>query len=92
MSYDGEVCMDCGFPVAHFVRSYWNASNVLWNGVVGDEGGVLCPPCFTLRSHEIGVSVAWKAEVAHVRPSVTPDELVLALAKEAQNTGKSHEA
>lgn len=94
MSYDGEVCMDCGFPVAHFVGSYWTAPHLLWNYVLGgpeatdDPGGILCPPCFTLRCRELGVSVAWKAEVTHVRPNMTPDDLVLALASAAQNTDK----
>jgi hypothetical protein len=68
--YRGEVCEDCGFPVAFFVRSYWFAPNDLWNEVVGTEdnprgeGHVLCPPCFTGRAREHGKHVHWRAEVS----------------------------
>jgi hypothetical protein len=67
--YRGEVCEDCGFPVAFFVRSYWVAGNDLWNKIVGTddnprgEGVILCPPCFTGRAREQGKHVHWRAEI-----------------------------
>ena len=65
--YRGEICEECGFPVAHFVRSYWSAPNELWNEVTGTEGNprgegvILCPPCFTEQAREKGRHVSWRA-------------------------------
>lgn len=69
MSYDGEYCNDCGMPVAFYVRTFWSASNELWNRVVGTidnprgEGIILCPPDFVTRAKERGIHVCWKAEL-----------------------------
>jgi len=67
VSYDGEICQECGFPVAHFVGSYWSAPNELWNLVMGTpdnprgEGDVVCPPCFTRLAEKAGYHVSWRA-------------------------------
>lgn len=68
MSYEYEVCQDCGFPVAHFVRSHWIADDELWLEVFGRPGGILCPPCFALRAEVKGITVSWQAVVEHRDP------------------------
>lgn len=66
--YRGETCEECGFPVAFFTRSFWNAPNDLWNEVIGTpenprgEGVVLCPPCFVIAAGRKGIFVSWRAE------------------------------
>ena len=65
MSYDGEVCMDCGFPVLHFVGSFWSAAHDLWQEVIGEHAGILCPPCFTSRAEKLGIHVSWHPKVWH---------------------------
>ncbi len=32
----------------------WSAENDLWNSVIGEEGGILCPSCFDLAAREKG--------------------------------------
>ncbi|MDF2751693.1 MAG: hypothetical protein K0S82_75 [Gaiellaceae bacterium] len=61
--YRGEVCEDCGFPVAFFVSSYWTAPDELWLAVMGTDAGILCPPCFTGRARDQGKYVSWRAEI-----------------------------
>jgi hypothetical protein len=64
VTYRGEVCEDCGFPVSFFTRSYWNAPPDLWKEVVGTQSGedvILCPPCFTLRAWQRDIHVHWVA-------------------------------
>lgn len=74
MTYRGEMCEECGFPVAHFVRTFWHAANELWNEVVGTpdnprgEGIILCPPCFALAARAKGICVSWVAEVYSRKP------------------------
>lgn len=61
----GETCRDCGRPVVIHSGSFWNADNDLWNEVWGDEGGILCQPCFVTRAKAMGIYVSWKAVVYH---------------------------
>lgn len=74
--YRGETCEECGFPVAFFTRTFWNAPNELWNEVIGTEenpcgeGVVLCPPCFVVAARGRGVAISWLA-VAYARPDPT---------------------
>ena len=43
---DGDqCCQNCGRP-----NPSWFADNAVWNEVVGDESGVLCPTCFALAA------------------------------------------
>lgn len=65
MAYDGEICQDCGLPVALGTGTYWDAPNELWSFVMGgdDPGGILCPRCFTLRCEKLGIHIYWACAV-----------------------------
>lgn len=70
MAYDGEICQECGLPVALGIgRTYWYAPNELWNLVMGgpeatdDPGGSLCPRCFTIECDKQGIHIHWTCEV-----------------------------
>lgn len=39
-------CDDCGT----FDNPVWFAASVLWNRVMGGEGGIVCPTCFIARA------------------------------------------
>lgn len=41
---DGR-CQECWRP-----NPIWHADHAVWNEVMGGEGGVLCPTCFTARA------------------------------------------
>ncbi len=43
-------CHKCGRP-----NPVWFAPNDLWNEVRGDEGGIVCPPCFAVEAEAIGI-------------------------------------
>lgn len=45
---DGDSrCKECGRP-----NVVWFADNTIWNAVMGDGHGVLCPTCFALRADQ----------------------------------------
>lgn len=58
---DVHPCDDCGLPTPYATGSYWLASDELWDAVVGTPALVLCPPCFTERAENRGVTVSWRA-------------------------------
>lgn len=51
---DIETCQGCG-------RRYdrWWAPQPLWDELIGNYGGLLCPRCFTVRAEAVGVRVCW---------------------------------
>jgi hypothetical protein len=52
-----DPCMDCGLPDLG-----WAAKESHWQRVMGDyNAGVLCPRCFSRRSHEKGIPCRWSA-------------------------------
>lgn len=54
--YRSEICRDCGRPV----RVVWTAPNDAWKRVWGDEGSILCIPCFDARYEaKYGVLLRW---------------------------------
>lgn len=60
---DGERCQRCG-------RAYaivWAAHNDLWNEVVGQEGGMLCPDCFTVECEQRGIYPFFVAFREHIQ-------------------------
>lgn len=62
--YDGEICEDCGLPVALGIGgTWWEASDSLWETITGKEdgSGILCPRCFTIQARALGTHVHWKA-------------------------------
>lgn len=68
MSYDGEICQDCGHPASNGIGvTYWSAPNDVWNLVMGgkeardDPGGILCCACFWRRARDIGIHISWRA-------------------------------
>ena len=58
-----EFCKDCGVkqPLV------WTAADALWVEVWGNEGGVLCPSCFTDRCERASIFVRW-VPVVESRP------------------------
>lgn len=50
-----NACTDCGID-----NPVWFAPNELWNRVMGDHTGFLCPRCFIVRAEAAGVRpTAW---------------------------------
>lgn len=60
-----DVCDDCNGPNS----PPWFAPSDLWNRVVGNEGGMLCPRCFIRRAQSAGVDGVWR-----VAPDATQPE------------------
>lgn len=58
---DVHPCDDCGLPTPYATGYYWLAPDDLWAEVVGTPALVLCPPCFTERAENRGITVAWMA-------------------------------
>lgn len=59
--YDGEICEDCGCPVARHIGTYWSASEHIWVMVMGDVQTVVCPDCFARRAEAREVAICWAA-------------------------------
>lgn len=56
------TCEACGNT--HIV---WFVANDLWNRVVGNSQGILCPVCFAKRAEAVGIiPTAWE-----IRPEPT---------------------
>jgi hypothetical protein len=56
---DGDTrCQACGKP-----NAVWFTSADLWNATMGDEGGILCIPCFITRAEDRLGGVVWSVEV-----------------------------
>jgi hypothetical protein len=53
------ICQACGGP-----NIVWFVANDLWNRVMPDEGGILCPVCFALAAERHGLATRWKVEPA----------------------------
>lgn len=50
-----NACRDCGID-----NPVWFAPNEVWNAVMGDHTGFLCPRCFIVRAEASGlVPTAW---------------------------------
>jgi hypothetical protein len=49
------TCQRCGGP-----NVVWFAPNYVWNEVMPDDGGVLCPTCFILAAYQAGVGSRWR--------------------------------
>ena len=47
------ICQECGGP-----NPVWLVDNEIWNAVMGDEGGILCPTCFMIKADD--GHVIWK--------------------------------
>lgn len=62
--YDGEICHDCGRPVARAVGSWWRATDLLWLRVVRDNRTILCPRCFIARADAHGITGIYFQTVA----------------------------
>jgi len=60
LTYDYEICFDCGRKNIGHVGTYWLADDDLWLEVIGHFGNVLCPLCFTGRCNKIGIPIYWK--------------------------------
>ena len=90
MTFNGEICQECGLPSNLHIGSFWYAPNGLWNYVMGgqfatdDPGGLLCPRCFYHKCREQGIHINFVAEVFAssnpkikdpVYPIVSPEEL-----------------
>lgn len=54
-SHPEDFCQQCGGP--NFV---WFAANDVWNKVIPERVGVLCPRCFAERAKRVGFGVAWE--------------------------------
>ncbi len=59
--YRYEICIRCGRPVGPHTGSWWYVSEDLWNDIIGEPTGVLCPPCFTTAGDAVGVPICWRA-------------------------------
>lgn len=52
------ACQRCGRP-----NPVWSAPNDLWNAVMGDESGIVCPSCFAAQAEDQGdVTTGWRFE------------------------------
>lgn len=78
MSHEGEICQDCGLPVALAMGSFWHAPDDLWREVMGGLWGVLCPRCFFVRCDKLGVAIHW-----HAIRGLDADGAVLVAGREA---------
>lgn len=56
--HEGEICNLCGRRYPTFT---WWADSELWDRVVGDRYGLLCPRCFARLADEKGMWVCWTA-------------------------------
>lgn len=50
-----DLCGQCGNP-----NPFWFVANDLWNRVVPERSGILCPTCFIERANKIGLDSAWE--------------------------------
>lgn len=58
--YDGEICNDCGRPVARGIGTWWIAPDGYWMEIVEKYSAVLCPACFAGRCMEKeGTLIYW---------------------------------
>lgn len=67
---DGDtICQSCGQP-----NPCWFAANEIWNRVVPERSGVLCPSCFIKRAELAGVGTkdAWKLVPVELRGNAVP--------------------
>jgi len=51
----GEVCRECG----RRFKMVWSAPDDVWERVVGDEDGSLCPDCFDRLAAFKNVPIRW---------------------------------
>lgn len=50
-SHPEAFCDEC-----HCRNTTWYADNELWNKVMPDDGGILCPQCFAKKCDEKGLN------------------------------------
>ena len=60
LTYEAEICFDCGRKNIGRSGTYWLADDELWLEVMGSPHGVICPGCFTRRSNAAGIPIHWK--------------------------------
>lgn len=51
-----DFCQQCGKE-----NTTWFADNALWNKVMPDDGGILCPQCFSKKCDEKNVRIIFHA-------------------------------
>jgi hypothetical protein len=60
-----DTCQQCGGP-----NIVWFAPNEVWNAVMPDDGGILCPACFVKAAVRAGVDpVSWRVTPEPPRPT-----------------------
>jgi hypothetical protein len=52
LSHPEAFCVECGKE-----NITWYADNDLWNKVMPDDGGILCPQCFAKKAEVKGLSI-----------------------------------
>lgn len=76
--YDGEICNDCGRPVARGIGTYWMADDKFWMDLVGKYSKILCPSCFADRGKEKGILIYWAPLCDEVpKPKVLDPDAIL---------------
>ncbi len=68
---DGDTkCQKC-----FGLNPVWYCDSLMWNTVMGNDGGILCPTCFMLKAQAAGSCTLW--EVACRKPGdLVPAEQV----------------
>jgi hypothetical protein len=50
-----DTCQVCRGP-----NIVWSAPNHVWNRVMPDDGGILCPVCFVIAAESAGIVTVWR--------------------------------
>lgn len=67
--YDGEICNDCGRPVARGIGTWWTAPDGFWMEVTQRYSTILCPACFADRCMEHdGTLIYWAPLISRMTP------------------------
>lgn len=68
LSYGDERCHAC-----HAENSVWFVDSEIWNAVMDDDGGILCPTCFMIVAEArelVEPNVIWKLVPQAQPPSI----------------------
>jgi len=87
----GEICKDCGRPVARGIGTWWDAPDGLWVEINDGPGGCLCPKCFADRCMEKeGLLIYWVPliEARSLTQQIEDEKL----AEESERLGEIFEA
>lgn len=76
-------CDECGGP-----NVVWFAPNTVWNQVMPDSGGILCPVCFIRAAERVGIAPSAWCVSPELRPPKNLDRCV-EIVREAFN-GMAH--